>query len=1145
MITIFQQALPSVPDPSLAQRGETDWLAAARETGQPAIDRFAREAIADPSVGALLRGTFAYSPHLTHMLTNELAFVREVIDLGPDGAFTRMISELAATPVEKLPTPETMGLLRRAKRRGAVAISLADLAGAWPLERVTAALSLLADTSLDLATRHILALPAFARLAASGAGLVILGMGKLGARELNYSSDIDLVAFYDAPDLAGADADHLGPGFVRLVRMLVRIMEERTEDGYVFRTDFRLRPDPASTPLAVSVAAAEYYYGSLGQNWERAAMIKARQIAGDPKAGEALFSILRPWIWRRNLDFAAIEDIHSIKRQIDQRKLKPYSSGLLGHDVKLGRGGIREIEFYAQTQQLIFGGRDPSLRVPGTCDALAALAAAKRIDPTAAEELSEDYRFLRKIEHRLQMVNDQQTHILPGSVDGLTRIAGFAGYADPDRFVLDLSATLLRVQNYFGQLFAQSPSLSGPGSLVFTGVEDDPETLATLQKLGFANPRGVAAAIRGWHHGHYRATRSERVREILTRITPDLLAGLARTAEPDTAFARFDAFLAGLPAGVTLLSLFDQNRHLLALVGRIMGMAPILAEQLSRTPALFDELLSPDFFAVLPAPDGFREDLDRALAVADGYESALVRLRRWVAGRKFQAGVHILEGLSDGIQAGRFLADVAEASIAKLLPLVEAEFARTHGRIPGGGLAVLALGRLGGRLMSFSSDLDLITLYDAPEGAMSDGRRSLDAATYFARLTQRLIAAISAPMDEGRLYAVDLRLRPSGEAGPVAVSFGAFLRYQQESAWTWEHMALTRARLIAGSPQLATSVDDALRTVLTLPRDPERLRADVAEMRQRIAAEHPARNRWDFKYVPGGLIDIEFVLQYLLLRHGAQAPRLLTTESSPAINRLAEAGFLDPAAGADLRRALELSWRVQGVVRLTASDLFDSKTAPGAIRKRLADEVWIAADQPPGSAVDFAEAETILDRILAASHDRFLEIVENAPSPGGEQAQDEARMSLSVGSAAPNFTLPTDGGGTVSLSALKGKPVILYFYPKDDTTGCTAEACAFRDSFPNFRGAKAEIIGVSKDSVARHDKFKKKYDLPFTLASDEKGHVCEDYGIWVEKSMYGRKYMGIERTTFLIDKAGKIRRIWNKVKVAGHAAEVLKALAEL
>ena len=975
MITILLTTLPHTNDLPSVRRGEEQWLERANASGDARIIEFAARSLADASIGALLRSVFANSPFLTQELTANIDFVSDFFDDGADLTFANLIAELDKLPVAEMPTPAVMKALRRAKRRTSLLVALADIAGIWPLEAVTGALSKIAEMTLERAVTHLLATPQFRTLPRNAEGLVILGMGKLGAYELNYSSDIDLVIFYDTSRIGDADMDEAGVAFTRLAKALVRIMEERTGDGYVFRTDLRLRPDPGATPPAVSLAAAEVYYGSLGQNWERAAMIKARQLVGDVAAGEALFAFLRPWIWRRSLDFAAIEDIHSIKRQINQHKLKPDNPGLLGHNIKLGRGGIREIEFYAQTQQLIFGGRDLTLRAPATCDALRALATAGRIEWEAAEELTAAYRFLRKVEHRLQMVDDRQTHSLPATEDGMDRIAWFIGFPDRQSFVAELEAKLNRVHDRFTGLFEKSPSLSGPGSLVFTGVEDDPDTLATLTGLGFVNASGIASAIRGWHHGRYRATRSERARELLTQLTPDLLSALARTAEPDAAFLRFDAFLSAIPAGVMLLSLLLENRQFLGLIGRIMGTAPALARQLGQNPGLFDELLSADFFAPLPLGPALTVDLNQALAMARDYEDALIRLRRWVAGRKFQAGVHVLESVSDGEAAGHFLAAIADAAIQRLLPLVENEFADKHGRVPGGGFAVVAFGRLGGQLMSFSSDLDLVTIYDAPEGAVSNGEREIEAPLYYVRLTQRLIAAITAPMAAGRLYDVDLRLRPSGEAGPAATSLRAFSAYQAASAWTWEHMALTRARVIAGPPRLLADIDDTIRGTLTMRRDPTRLLADVTDMRRRIGETHPPRNRWTLKYAAGGLVDIEFAVQYLLLREAHNHPDLLTTETAAAIERLAAKGYVSQDAAADLCRAVRLVWRIQGFIRLTTQDAFDPKDAPLAIKTLLAREVATATGMPADEIVDFAQAETILDSILAASRRRYEEIV--------------------------------------------------------------------------------------------------------------------------------------------------------------------------
>src|SRR5579884_2827983 len=717
-----------------------------------------------------------------------------------------------------------MRRLRIARRRVALLAAAADIAGAWSLERQMTALSRFAEAAIGAAVRHLLgALAAGGALALpdpadpeQGSGLVVLGLGKLGGGELNYSSDIDLILLYDPPPGVVAP-DAAQSLFGRLARDLVRILDERTGDGYVFRTDLRLRPDPRSTPLAMSVAAALTYYETVGQNWERAALIKARPVAGDRIAARQFLAELQPYIWRRNLDFAAIQDIHSIKRQIQAQK----GGGRIaveGHDIKTGRGGIREVEFFAQTQQLIWGGRVRELRVAPTCTALRRLAETGRIDRDTAETLIADYRFLRRVEHRLQMVDDAQTHRLPSDAAGIERLAAFLGYADPTAFVAELCARLASVEKHYAELFEEAPSLAGPGNLVFTGTEDDPATLATLARLGFAEPARAAEMVRGWHHGRIRATRSQRAREILTELVPELLRVFGATAHPDAALLRLDRFLSRLPAGVQLFSLLHANPGLLTLLADIMAEAPLLAERLEQRPALLDAVLTAEFSLPVPDRAGLAADLAAVLAGARDFEETLDLLRRWSGERRFQVGVQLLRRSLDGNAAGAVLADIAETALAALLPVVAAEFARSHGAVPGGAFAIAAMGRLGSREMSLGSDLDLILIYDAPpESAGSDGPRPLAVQTYYARLSQRLISAITVPTAEGRLYDVDMRLRPSGESGPIASSLAAFAAYQREAAWTWEHMALTRARPIAGDPGLCARTETAIRAALTLP----------------------------------------------------------------------------------------------------------------------------------------------------------------------------------------------------------------------------------------------------------------------------------------------------------------------------------------
>ncbi len=937
-----------LPRPGSAERcrsGLERWREQAAHSGDPAVADFALALPDDPAGKALLEAVFGNSPFLTQCMLREQAFVRDLLRAGPDATFDALLARLRA---EMAPIDDMAALmkgLRIAKRRAALLIGLADLARVWDIERVTRALTAVAETSLSLAVAHLLR-----RAAANGdfalrhpddpereSGLIVLGMGKLGAHELNYSSDIDVIVFYDGEKIDYTGRKTIQECFIRLVRDLVRIMDERTGDGYVFRTDLRLRPDPGATPPAISLAAAELYYESFGQNWERAAMIKARPVAGDRGAGEAFIRFLRPFIWRKSLDFAAIQDIHSIKRQIYAHR-GGARIAVAGHNIKLGRGGIREIEFFAQTQQLIWGGRDPGLRQSATCAALSALAQAGHMEPMVAVTLTEVYAYLRTLEHRLQMIDDQQTQTLPSEPQQLEELAVFMGHDGFADFSKQLRRCLELVEHHYARLFEDSPELgTAGGSLVFTGGENDPETLKTIAGIGFGNPDAIASTIRGWHHGRIRATRSTRARELLTELTPALLAALAKTANPDAAFLKFDAFLSRLPAGVPLFSMFYANPNLLDLVAELMGDAPRLAEHLASHPTLLDNVLTQGFFDPPPPRAVLEAELDRALAQATDFVDVLDYCRRWANDRKFQIGILTLRNHITAEHCGQALTDIAETALSRLHPRVEEDFARVHGRIPGAGFAVVAMGKMGSREMTATSDLDLILIYDVPPGADgSDGAKPLAPSAYFARLTQRLLNAITVKTGEGSLYEVDMRLRPSGHAGPIATSLDAFDRYHQDMAWTWEHMALTRGRVIAGPPPLVARIEQVIADTLRRPRDPEALLADVAEMRERMAREHRGVSPWDVKRRRGGLVDIEFIGQYLQLRHARAHPGMLCTHTAGMLAAAEVAGVLAPDRSRQLREALHLWTAVQTVLRQTIEGGFDEETVSGGLKRCMA-----------------------------------------------------------------------------------------------------------------------------------------------------------------------------------------------------------------
>ena len=925
-------------------------------------------AATEPRQRRLLAALFGNSSFLSHALLHEPDAGIDALRRGPAAAFATLRDAVIETCQEETDRNQLMRQLRLFKRRAALVIAMADIAEALPFETLVAMISDVAETALRLTVCHLMRplRPGVAE-PENDAGYFLLAMGKLGARELNYSSDVDLIALYDEPKAVAVGIDDPRKTFIRLTRDLVGIFETRTADGYVFRADLRLRPDPGSTPVAMATLAAEIYYEGFGQNWERAAMIKARPVAGDLIAGGEFLKFLRPYIWRKSLDFNAIQDIHSIKRQISA-KAGGRDMAAPGHNVKLGRGGIREIEFFAQTQQLIWGGRQPLLRSSRTLEALDDLCAAGHVVAATAQEMKESYVFLRRVEHRLQMIDDAQTQTLPKEADKLFHIAVFLGYPSAETFTEDLLRHLRRVENHYSALFADAPELSGQGgNLVFTGTDDDPDTLATLRGLGFEHPEVVSASLRAWHFGRYRATRSTSAREILTELVPALLAALGRSARPDEAFRQFDTFLSNLPAGVQLFALFHAHPTVMDELAELLGDSPKLAQSLSRNPGLLDNLLSPEFFQPPAAVATAASDLALRLAHAVDYEDALNTARRFAKDRAFQIGVQTLRGVIDAGAAGRHLADLAEAVLRALLPEVMTEFAQVYGKIPGASIAVLALGRLGAREMTPTSDLDLILIYDAPIDAQSDGKRPLPTPTYYARLVQRFVNALTAQTGEGSLYEVDMRLRPSGNAGPLAASLDSFAHYHVESAWTWEQQALTRARVVAGDADLESRIAAIVRKTLLMPRDPDRLLTDVAEMRERIRKSFPRVSPWEVKQRRGGLVDIDFIAQYLQLRHAAEWPEILDGGTVGAIELAARRDLLSPAIAADLLAARRFWIAVQTMLRLTMAEYAGDEDLSGGLKEKLCRAV---------GAVDFPSLKQQMESMAEKTASAFSVLID-------------------------------------------------------------------------------------------------------------------------------------------------------------------------
>lgn len=747
--------------------------------------------------------------------------------------------------------------LRRERVALATALAIGDLADAFPLSRVVGEMSDCADRALDAAIRHVIS----ERVGeAEPSGLVVLALGKQGAHELNYSSDIDPILLYDPETLPRRESDEPGETAQRYARRIVKLLSENTAHGFVFRVDLRLRPASEITPLAVPVATALAHYESAALPWERAAFIRSRAAAGDIDAGERFLQRIQPFIWRSSLDFGAIQEIRQLTAQIRQNHDGPTRAGP-GFDVKRGRGGIREIEFFAQTHQLIHGGRDASLRVKGTRAALDALAAAGRISADDAEVLGLAYDRLRTIEHRLQMVNDSQTHTLP-SGDALDAVARLDGLHDQAALVAELGELVEAVGSRYDRLIGGEVSAAPPKP-----TPPEPDALAArLGELGFDEPEQLAARIEGWRDGRYQCLRTPQALAAFDAVLPDLVSAFARVDDLAQALVRWETMLAKAPSAINLFHLLKARPQLLARLVAALTLSPALAGELARRPELLDALIDDSALELPGSVEAIAEAMQPAAGRAD-YEAQLDCIRVVTGENRFLLGIQLIEALQDPLAVGAALSRVAEAALQVALDAARREFERVHGRMEGGGeLCVLGLGRLGGGALTHASDLDIIYLFSGDFQAESDGGRPLGATLYFNRLATRVSAALSVPTAQGALYEVDTRLRPQGNQGPLAVSFEAFAKYQRESAWTWEHMALARARVLVGSDAARKQIDAVIESVLDQSRDAETLRADVLSMRAEMAQHKPARGPLDVKLMRGGLVDFEFLTHFIQLR---------------------------------------------------------------------------------------------------------------------------------------------------------------------------------------------------------------------------------------------------------------------------------------
>jgi glutamate-ammonia-ligase adenylyltransferase len=865
----------------------------------------------------------ADSPFLSHLIERQ----PDLVALLKKGDFDAALSAALAVQIE-----DDIGASLRKQRQGvALVTAIADLSGAWGLTKVTRVLSDFADATLDIAINA-----AFAERVPDDPvrGFVVIGLGKHGGQELNYSSDIDPIFLYDPAKLPHREREDVADSAVRIGRRVIELLSARDEHGYVFRVDMRLRPSPEVTPITIPVDAAISYYESSALAWEQAAFIRSRVAAGDCELGDYFLKNIQPFIWRRSLDFGQLANIRQMSGQIRDHYHQGQLLGL-GYDLKRGRGGIRECEFFAQAHQLIHGGRDPALRIRDTRTALTLLAQKERIGQDEAEALIQAYTLLRTIEHRLQMVNDRQTHSLPEDADELDRVARLHGLDDGAALIALLEQHVVRVGAIYDGL-AGEEEVSGGRRLADEGLPLHEQ----LEAMGYADAPPIVSRLTRWRSGQFRAIRSSSARDAFECVLPKIMEALAHAPDPDRALSRFDNLLEKLPSAINFFHLLDARPGLLKLLADVLSYAPTLADALARRSELLEGLIDSTALDLPAGLEGLGAELDARIG-DQGYERLLDTVRVFVGEKRFAFGVQLIEGRQDPMDVSLAYSQLAEVAVRKLTAATITEFETAHGKVPGSELVILAYGRLGGQALTHASDLDLVLLFTGESGEESDGRRPLGGTQYFNRLAQRVVGALSVQTATGALYEVDTRLRPSGTQGMLCVTLDSFARYQREEAWAWEHMALTRARLVYGP---AEGVEAIIAEILALPRDPAILRKDIVAMRADMAEHKQPKGALDVKLCPGGLVDAEFCIHALQLEHR----RGFHPQLAMAADALISNGLLS----FDFGLAQALLTRLLVLLRLVAPD---SETPPEPAQILVAQALGFAGWADLMAAVDAAK----------------------------------------------------------------------------------------------------------------------------------------------------------------------------------------------